>query len=274
MSGFFPFGSGGANVVVNPQDVTHEPLGYGADGSMTVLTSGTSNVKGAYANLGVTAAAWCGFWIEVGISSTSSIRSLMDISIDGGSTIAVADLYTSISTTGTHRIYIPLQVPAGRTVSARIQANTGSITIRAAVLGRVTGSNTPPGFGTCTRLVTADTAATRPPATNVALQSSLATWTQLLAATAADYGALLLSFGEATTNATAQQIAALIAIGASGSEVEWTRAAGFNGTTAGNLSRINNLVTKLIPSGSRIAAAALGATPGTDAIRVGLHGFS
>jgi hypothetical protein len=270
-------GSSGSSTPVNV-NASYEDLGYGTDGSLTLVTGGAVHVKGTYVTLGTTANAWAGFELEIGDPSNAGNRHLIDIKIGGvavvNGTSGISNIYAQPAVSS-GRLRFPMAIAAGQTIEASIQSSTASGTLRLAATGRIANANTPPMFTTCTTLTTMDTAATRAAAGNITLASTLGTWTQLVASTGSTYGALLAVFGDnGTTPATAQQITAVIGTGAAPSEVALGRVAGHTATSSFLVSRMARLFETNIGSGTRIVAAALATTPGTDAIRAGLYGFA
>lgn len=251
----------------NP-DIAYEPLGYGTDGALTPVVAGASvSVKGSYVTIGTTVNAWAGFYLEVS-QVTASARYALDIRA-GGTTIIVPDFY--VEGAGNTRVFIPLQVAAGTLLEARSQCTNASSTMRIAVSGRIAAANIPPAFTTMTALTTFDTG-TRPSTTAVPTAATIA-WTQLVASTAAAYGALLIQVGQGTIPATQQQATAYIAIGGAGSEVQIARMAAFAQTSSPSFVRAYRLIEKAIAAGTRLSAAML-APAADNGPRVSIHGFS
>lgn len=266
----------------NPVD-TYEEIGTGvADAGTTVTAAASAHTKGSYVQLtgagagGVTVNDWSDFWVLFSGMSASTTRVLADISIDGGSTVKCPDLFaqcgsgTTGAVIGTH---IRMAVPAGSSVGARIQAHIGNLTCAMKIIGVVANANSRPGFSTMEAL-NADTANTRPSTIDVPLTG---TWTELVPSTAAAYGALMVTAGaNGTAFGTVQNAGLYLATGASGSEValsfrQWMSLVNSNPPMkTGELCVYENTIA----SGVRLSAKAVAPTPGTDAVRVLLHGFS
>jgi hypothetical protein len=270
VSHFLSFGSSSPT---NAND-TYEELGFGTDGScVTVTASGTTNTKGNYSTLGTTANDWAGFWLEVGDVTAASTRYIVDIRA-ASTTIIMPDLFMEPGLAN-GRIWIPLAVASGTLLDARCQSNTASATIKLAVSGRIRNASHPAMYSSATAL-NVDTGGTRATAsgTAVSLASSLGSYTQLISSTAATYGALLMCACESATPATSQQGTIIVAKGGAGSETQIGKAIARLSASGALLGRCYKMFEQSIPSGTRLAAAALAPTPGTDSVRVGLYGFS
>lgn len=256
----------------NPDD-SYEGIGFGTDGSMTIITAAAgAHAKGSYATIGTTANAWAGFWLEIGDSNGSTRRYLVDVRA-GGATVIVPDLFIVPTITGSGRAWLPIAVAAGTLIEARCQCDTGSSTIRLAASGRIRSSNSPPCFSSAVSITTVDNAGTTVGLTSVPLQSSLGTYTELVTSTAATYGALMATVDRSGTPATSQEATTIIAVGAAASEVPIGRISAHINTSAPFVIRANRTFEKSVLLGSRLSAATLAATPGSDNMRVQLHGF-
>jgi hypothetical protein len=212
--------SGAPAAPSNPNE-TYERIGINADGSFTTITAaGTAHVKGSYATIGTTVSAYAGFYLEIGQGSSSTARYLIDIRINS-TTVILPDFYSQGGASSNGRIFVPISVAAGTLIEARCQCATASATIGLAISGRVRTASHPALYSQGYQITTADTTSTHPSTTSVTLQSTLTTWTQLVASTAADYGALLLTVGYPGTNfATTQQGSAFFAADGAGSEAK------------------------------------------------------
>lgn len=262
-------------------DTTKEPIGWGTGGALTTLTSGGSgNALGATsASLGTTANAWESFYLYVSQASSAGDYYQVDLSFDGGSTWPAVGLhYEPNGNVISYAPYrLPIKVAAGSDVRARLRASSASLTLRMALEGVVRTSASPPGFTSLVPL-NINTAAT-----GVAVTTTLASataWTQTIAATAADYGGLLVMYGSHTSGATPndqQYGAALVGIGASGSEVEISRDSVLLISSGNSCRTIGcGVIQKAIPAGTRIATAFRGSGTmdgTTDRIGVGVYGL-
>jgi hypothetical protein len=277
MSHFISFGSAPTN-----PNVTFEALGFGSNGAGTTITANASaNAKGTGVPIATTSAAWTGFILYAANASAASLRWLIDLSFDGGSSwTAVSNVYTSANTAAQQSLAqrIPLIVPASTSVYARAQCSTGAATIKVALEGIVGGTTNAPGFTTFSSLL-ADTTNTRPSTIDVPLDDDGSSgWTQLISSTAATYGAIMgVVDGNGTVFGAAQAATVLLGTGAAASEVEIGRwMVGLNTTTVGVTRGWGAPVETSIPSGTRISAQIRAATPGAgpDNGRIGLYGLS
>lgn len=263
--------SGGSPV--NP-DNTVQTMGYGAAGAGTQLTAGGTNAEGSPTALGtVGGTSWAGFYVDVGMGSNSAARFLLDLSFDGGSTWAVQNLFVQPGTSGAYtRIYLPLNVASGANISARVQSSQASATINIALKGLLRNANSLPLFSTFTAL-NIDNTNSRPSTVDVALSN---TFVEEVTSTAAAYGAIMGVVADNGTLPTAAQGGSFaIGLGASGSEVEIDRWGVQIATSAPAIrTGASPVLMKTIPSGSRLSARGLAATPGSDAFRVALYGFN
>lgn len=275
--------AGGAATNPNP---TYETLGVGT-GAGTQITSGGTNSEGSWVQLsglgtaGVTVAALCGFVLWIGVGNSTSVRDLVDLSFDGGTNSVITDLYVQPSTNGGYaRIEIPLQVPAGSNVAIRFRSTGAASTFYAWINGTIASASLPPGYTTCTTLLTADTTTTRASSTSVPLTTSATAWTQLVASTAAQYGAFLLTLGETATppaGAVTEGVHMALAAGGSGSEVVFGHSS-FVLSTANPFAprAISTLIHHTLAASQRLTcnlqAVTVGAGP--DAFFVNVHAFS
>ncbi|WP_028970155.1 hypothetical protein [Sphingomonas sp. URHD0057] len=268
MSSYTSFGAGGATQPLNPP-ITYEPLGYGATGTLISVPGAGANVKGAYTAIGATSSAWCGFELDINSPNSASNRYLLDIRI-GGATVILPNLFVQ---GGSQRIYLPLQVPSGTLIEARVQCPTTSASLKIAISGHVASASLPPGFAAAVDIGGADTTNTLASTVDVAAASSQV-WTQLLAATSEAYGALLMSGSyNGTVPATAQTATMAVATGAAAAEVQIGKMGVITAVSNPTLSRAARLLELAIPSGTRLSGAFQAAAPGTDNFRFGLHGF-
>jgi hypothetical protein len=274
MSGFISFAaSAGSPSYPNR---TFETLGVDTAGQGTTLTGGTANGLGSYASIGTTAAAWAGFWVTLANASNSGNRHLFDISFDNGSTTKVSQYYfVSQSLAAPSTIFIPMDVAAGSQMSGRIRCSAGSSpTIRMALRGLVRTAADPTLFTTMTQLHGPDTANTRASATNI-LSASPGTYTEVVAATAAQYSAFSLNLGDSGTTATGGAVNARIGVDAAGgtSYVEWASFGTRTTSSSPFVAHANSPVfQKIIGSGAKVAVALDGG--GGDNYRAQLIGWS
>jgi hypothetical protein len=258
MSGIVYFPSGGGNT-----SELYEGIGAGSDGSGTTITTGAGNTAGAYASgqlSAATAAAWSGFDVTFTSANSSANRYLVSISVDGGSTTLVANLYVqphavTSSSIGVVRYSFPLQVAAGANIMVKAQSQNATQTLKCNMVGWVTGATNPPGFTTCTQLLAPDTTNTRASSTSVAITTDATTWTQLVASTAATYGAFLVALSDnGVAPGTVQICRSRLGVGAAASEVT-ARGFQFGVGTSGALCprAASPLIEQSIASTSRLS---------------------
>lgn len=280
MSGFTSFAAaGGANQNL---DNTYEFIGFGSGDGTLITAAGTANTKGSYTQLtaggvgGITQNALRGIFLMPLLTSAAGNRYLADISFDGGTTANIPDVYLQPGTAvygSTPGKPFPMAIAAGANIQVRVQSATASGTVRFAIVGVISNSQSPPCFSTCTALTTASTADTRATSTNIPLTD---TWTEAVASTAAQYGAILAVAGSnGTALGTAQTIGVQVGTGAAAAEVAFMRWLITGNTGAPEMPRgFSPLAERVTAAGARLSVKAFGAVAGTDNIRVQLFGFS
>lgn len=273
MSGFFN-ASGGSSQPSQPNN-TYGFGGQGTVGEGTTMTAGSANVKGNYsATIITTSAALSGFIVEFGLPSSASAKYKVDIR-SGGSTIIVPDLYVAPGSTssGTFKVFIPLAVGSGVALDARCQSSVGSATLKISIVEVVANAGVPPGFTSMVALNNEATAGTTLAGTgDVPLTD---TWTEIVASTAATYGAIMAIVGDnGTAPGTAQSTLVSLGTGAAAAEAAYMKGT-FGIFTGLPYLRLQMflLIQKTIASGTRLSAKANSTTAGTDNLRIGLYGF-
>lgn len=274
MSQWISFASGGGSP--SNLNTTYEEVGFGSGDGTTITTTSPAHTKGAYAQLvASTANDWAGFWIVIGGSSSAAGRFLIDISLDGGSTVAIPNLFTlpgAIATGQGPMFFVPLNVPAGSDVQVRAQSGTATQSFRIAMMGAIRNATSRPLYNTCTAISAADTTATFPGSTSIPLTN---TWAEMNPSTSATYGAVMANFGATTAPGTAQLLSLAIGYGASTAEVEMIRTICAINTSSPTFRGCNGLTAETsIPSGTRMVCRAYGGTPGSDFVVGQLFGFS
>lgn len=280
---FFP-GSGGS--VSNPSQ-TYESVGWinASQTGQAITASATANQKGNYSQLvgagasGVTVNNWSGFWLRMYLASDAS-RFLLDLSIDGGSNIKVADLFASPASSSAPkitRVFIPLQVSAGSDIRMRCQSSSsGSDVIITDITGLISSASDYPGYTTATQLQTVDATNTRPGASGVTvpLTTSATSWTELISSTGATYGAVLVQQTAVATVTNTQITRTRIGTGTAGNEVEkmWLDSM-ISSVNPANPNAIDSFL-QTVASGTRLTANVQGATVTAETFSIGLIGFS
>lgn len=268
---FTPTGGGGANQNL---DNTYESLGKGANGDGVLLTSNvTAHVKGSYVSIGTPSADLAGFTLHLGPASASANRYLLDVRING-TTIIVPDLYMQPGVSvGWRSMFIPINVPSGQAIEARIQASGGGGTMRIWIEGVHRNAQSAPLFTSMTALMV-DSSSPNTRAGTVAIPWTNA-WTELLASAGASYPAFLATAGLTSVNPTGlQSMTVEIGTGGSGAEVHLTDFPMVSYSTDPRIpTAMSRVVEKTLPN-ARVAARILATTPGTDASFIGLYGLN
>lgn len=276
MSQLIYFGGAGGGSPLN-EDTDYEFVAFGVQdqGGVSLGSAGVTNTKGTPVQLtAATADEWAGF--DLLVFDNSNVRSLIDISISGNSfaTPAVPNLYMRPSAAGAGsgraEVYIPLKVPAASDIYARIQNPSTGVWTPVAIRGRKRSAKSPPCFDVMEALVSGST--THAGAT-VSMTNSVV-WTEIVASTSQTYGALLTILGEESSITANKKGGLRLAVGPSGSEVEFWRQT-WRAATGNPLIRSDGyrLIEKTIPAGSRISACVITETPNSDTASVGLWGF-
>lgn len=194
-----------------------------------VTAASTAHTKGAWAEIIASSSADAHIvQLTIGTTSTSTANTsiLLDLGFGaaGSERVVVANLgagFLDFVTTGGRTWQIPLFVPAGTRIAARIQGVIASDTAEVAV--DLYGGQGFEGFSTFAAVETygADTTASRGVIlTASATANAVGAWTQVVASTVAPIRAMFLSV-QGASSATMNTAANLIDIGmgASGSEV-------------------------------------------------------
>lgn len=233
-----------------------------------VLTANASNnVKGSYATCVASASEADGLLIAFrGVTATR--MHLIDVAFGAAaSEVNVLENYLFSSDLGvTQWVYLPIQVPAGTRISARVQSSTGSTTFEVnvhAVRGSFYGP--PPGGRVVTLGAnTADSGGTLVDCGATAFTAGA--YSQLSASTTADISAILVVTGNnLNTSATFINFLLDISVGAGGSEITILSQILFvtSGSTFGTLPSM--WLPCSIPAGSRVSArASCGTNNATD----------
>lgn len=275
MSGFFPSTSGGTPIA--NENTAYEFVGWGSMDQGTALGSaGVSGTKGTAVQLSAgTSNDWAGFTLWV--AENGNRRCLIDISLDGGTTWAVENVFVRPGAAGTSggwiSIPIHVNVPASSTIHARVQnASTGAST-PVALVGKVRTSNSRPLYSSMKSLTadtTSGTDATRAgPIVNIV--DSLA-WTEVLATMpSGGADALMAVVGEGASYAANKRGALRLGVGGVGAEVEFYRQPWSTGTGNPLLKTTSyTLIEKNFTAGQRIAACLM-SDETADSAYVGIY---
>lgn len=209
MSGGFPFAFDGCN----GQDLGSNT----AASTITTVTAGSGNVKGAWVQLAASTAGDIGYLEVEVVSATGGRQGLLDIGVGAsGSEVAIYSNIVLSSRSGSWKFYLPASIPSGSRVSARLQDTTASYAITMRAVGfsnsfaSVAGDLFGEGIGVTSGGSVYFTAVTPNPTAN-----TLGAYAQIVSATAHDYSGIIFQAAY-ITNATFYLFN--IAIGPSGSE--------------------------------------------------------
>jgi len=222
--------------------------------AVSVAASATAHTKGSWVQLiASTSANASAIYVEANVSNTSADTScLLDIGTGASgsetaliSNIAVGGSRTSTSI-GAYNFNVPIQVPSGTRISARIQHITGSSTANVLVEARDYGdyAQSP----TSVDVIGTDTA------TSTGTDFSAAnTYVQLTSSTSRAYRAFVMLPNLSANSAALVRTTLTLAKGASGSEVE-IGARYYDYGNAESIHMVDDpLVPAAVPSGTRLA---------------------
>jgi len=220
MSGFTSFGGS----VANRANPGYEAVGVTdtSTGLVLLTASASTNTKGSYANLGTASGAlWKGIWVYLGVNSATGAQFLIDISVDGGTTVKIPNLYCKSGTSSAGiSLYLPLNVQTTATandVRARCQSTVGSATVQVAVMGVLNNdSNSPPLWDNMSA-ETMQTASTALAPNACTVGTGAGAYVQLDASASQNFGAILPVAGNFSATA-AEEVVCTLATGASGAE--------------------------------------------------------
>lgn len=272
----------------NTANARHESRGEVTGSSRgTGLTAGAgANTKGSWTALGSTTSfAYEGFTLYLSnMSEATATDYMVDIGIDDGSGntfILVPDLhFSALKQANEHNlaINIPVHVPAGALIEARIAAATLSLTCRCHIVGHSANPGGFPGYSRAVALFTPGSSR------GVAVDpggsaNTKGSWAQLTASTPVDVAALfaVIGFNNHVARATTDQHLLDIGIGAGGSEFVLVPNLfyGWSTTWDGPNDVFFQPFAASIPSGTRVAARAQcdGTAAGDRTIDLALYGL-
>jgi len=187
-------------------------------GYISVTGSSTIHTKGAWTQLVSSTASQSALAIlsfgNVGAASTNT-STLVDIGVGGAGSESV--VIPNIAVGGYVNgpvIWVPIRIPAGSRVAARCQSLVSSkaISVRIYLFSHTDSARCP----TSVNAIGADTATSA----GVALSGASGSWTEIAAATAADFQALTLVPSSSATAGNNGNWRLSLGIGAAGSEIE------------------------------------------------------
>lgn len=258
--------------------VRTETIGLGTGTGTAVTASASADTKGSYATIGTAGFEYSGFVLSMltsGLAGGTKFRLDIAVNTGGSDTIIVGDYYFESSNTVVSvtplNIYLPVRIPSGATVKARVQASSGNRSVVVSLIGVAYDF---PGFGGKSRIVSCtDFAATLPTNTVTQTGTSYTAWTEIRSSLPARITALWLTFsqgGDATR--TSSDFIVDIGVGAAGSEVV---IGSILGTQSGGIFSLSPAFLPCdIPAGKRLAfriqCAAAGAADAFGVCAMGL----
>ncbi len=241
---------------------------------VVTATAGAANVKGSWVQLEAsTATAWSGFWIllpNTGAATTNT-STLMDIGFGAAASEVVqvsnypigylASAVQSATSVSFHAVYVPLYVPSGVRIAARVQSAVASKNVLLRIIGQpyrgglhgIQAAATATTYGSSTANSRAVTV------TASASANTLGAWTELTASTTARTDSMLLAIqGNASTAISNSGVNIQVGVGGSGAEA-MVAESWFSASTSEMIVPAPPLIltpaTGLdIPSGSRLVA--------------------
>jgi hypothetical protein len=267
----FPSGSAPRNPIR-----ARELIGQASVGKGTAVISGGSSVKTATpVALGVNTQTWCGFKLYASLYGTSSGRIFVDLSFDNGVTWHMFNLHFYAAVGGYQVFDIPLRVPAGSTVVARVQATAGTAGCELFLDGLVANSLDPPGYTTMTSLSNV-ASQTRVDIPDIPVVTTLGSWTvmQNLATT---YKAMMIIPADSSVTPVADFVIYHIGVATQGaaadSEVTIAKLPfGVSNSGALVIVRDNYIVEYDFAANQRISIRAEGLNGGHN-LRASFHGL-
>lgn len=240
--------------------------------TVTVTANSSAHTKGAWSEIIATTSANASlvYVIVDGIgASNADTSTLLDIGTGASgsetalvSNIAVGGAITS-AVFGRFNIEVPVKVPAGARISARIQSlvtggKTASVTVKLYDMGDYVSAPT------SVDVIGADTTTS----TGVEMVTAN-TYQEITSSTSQDYRAIVLVPNVAGTSTQAVIATYTLAKGASGSEAELgSRDCGYNNAEFVTIFE-NPIITASVPSGTRLAVKIQGPT-----VNIGNYGVT
>jgi hypothetical protein len=249
----------------------YETLGAGTAFGTAVTASATVNTLGTAATLGTTSFEYDGIFVSIYAPSNS--QSLLQIIANTGGSDQVIANFLPVPHEGGGGLYqgtsglIPIRIPAGAVVKARVQSQTTVAVVNVFVVGFQGDSRLSTGFrglACCTDITTSD-------ATNgVTLSGTTQTaWVQIQASTAQRIAGLYWSFGPRGLTPTNTPMLLQVGWGTSGNE----RVLFSVGLSPSLLPVVQGPYPCDFPIGTRLAVRMQCAAATTQTISIMLHGL-
>lgn len=261
-----------------------EPIGVGT--AATTLTSGGSaNTKGSYPATPLIASAaadYQGLYLFAGNAGASNRRYAFDISIgaSGSEVVVVPDIFMFLRRVITPwaAFFIPIRIPKGARVNARLQSSNISQTIDLMGVGVAAGVHQAVGFQRAEAYgVTTSSATTGVTVAPSATINTKGSWAEIVASTGNPVlgGLLLCVWSNSTLDAGESVFVIDIGVGASGSEQAIIGDLGlFVNATGDNPVPPILWLPCQIPAGTRLSARCQADASSADSLEVSLVGFS
>lgn len=206
----------------------HETVGaLTASSRGTLVTGGATNTKGSYVSIGAaTTVSWEAMTIFVArpTGSSGGLNGMIDIALGGAGSeaIIVPDLYFAagkLQDEHTLQLTLPLHVPSGSQLRARMAESVGNGTIDLSVAGHHSGLGGAPGFSRAVALFTP--ASSRGVAIDPgATANTKGAWAELTSSCPEDVAAMfgLIGYNNDVARAAGAQALLDIGIGAAAAE--------------------------------------------------------
>ena len=200
------------------------PSSSSSTARVTLTASATTHTKGAWTQLVASSADETGLLV-VSYADTSTaateVSVLLDLATGAGgsesafaSNIAIGGADSNRSQTAGNGIYLPIYIPSGRRIAARIQSNIASRTATVAVgLYRTTAMQMLPAS---LDVLGTSTATSR----GTPMSGASGTYTEITASTARAYAAILIVASNPTASSISAAFTLTAAVGAAGAEVD------------------------------------------------------
>src|ERR1700691_4551548 len=177
----------------------YQSLGVSGGVGTTLTASATVNTKGSFAILGTTGFQYDGFHLHLtGLPGSGGSRFRVDVSSNTGGSdqLIVEDIYFDASSSGSYYqdqegILVPVYVPAGAALKARVQGTAASTQISASILGFSGDAKSERGFRALKS--TTDWTGTDPTNSITFSGITLTGWTQVQAVAPVRLAALYLA---------------------------------------------------------------------------------
>lgn len=228
----------------------------------TLTANASANTKGTYVELTSSSPIDADGFLLTATVPTVAIDHMIDIAVGAASSevVVLANFaFELFFEAGAPSVFIPVPIPAGSRISARVQGSTGSATIDVSLILVKGGFAGVMQVGTATTYG-ADTATST--GTNIPYSGSTntknTTWTELSASTTGHTRALLILVGlRGAVNANGTSSLLDIGVGAASSEVAVVpNLAVQSDSTTDRFFPLARLVPADIPAGSRLSARA------------------